>query len=115
MKKVLFYILTVLTLMFIGLKLADKIDWSWWKVFSPVWILVAFIIVRIGIVLYLYKHDEKYRLIMEKYYHVRREQEHTLADRLKELKEERQKLAKAKIEKWFDVKDKDDSANGKEE
>ena len=42
MKKKLFYIASALTLMFIGLKLADKIDWSYWWVFSPVWIPVVF-------------------------------------------------------------------------
>lgn len=31
-------ILDLLTLLFIGLKLAGKIDWSWWWVFSPIWI-----------------------------------------------------------------------------
>ncbi len=27
-----------LTLLFIALKLLDKIDWSWWMVLSPLWI-----------------------------------------------------------------------------
>lgn len=27
-----------LTILFIGLKLADYIDWSWWWVLSPIWI-----------------------------------------------------------------------------
>ncbi|MFA5387333.1 MAG: hypothetical protein WC322_02965 [Candidatus Paceibacterota bacterium] len=28
----------VLTVLFIALKLLDKIDWSWWWVLSPLWI-----------------------------------------------------------------------------
>lgn len=30
-----------LTLLFIGLKLTDVIDWSWWWVLSPIWITVG--------------------------------------------------------------------------
>lgn len=30
--------LTALTLMFVGLKLTNYIDWSWWWVLSPIWI-----------------------------------------------------------------------------
>lgn len=33
----------LLTVMFVGLKLTDHIDWSWWWVLSPVWITFAFI------------------------------------------------------------------------
>jgi len=28
----------LLTILFIGLKLTDVIDWSWWWVLSPLWI-----------------------------------------------------------------------------
>lgn len=28
----------LLTILFIGLKLANYISWSWWWVFSPLWI-----------------------------------------------------------------------------
>lgn len=28
---------TLLTVLFIGLKLTDKIDWSWWQVLAPLW------------------------------------------------------------------------------
>jgi hypothetical protein len=28
----------LLTLLFIGLKLTNHIDWSWWWVVSPIWI-----------------------------------------------------------------------------
>lgn len=31
-----------LFLLFLGLKLCDKIDWSWWWVFSPIWIIFVF-------------------------------------------------------------------------
>jgi hypothetical protein len=34
-----------LTILFIGLKLGDVIDWSWWWVLSPIWIVVALIFV----------------------------------------------------------------------
>ena len=34
-----------LTLVFIGLKLAKVIDWSWWWVFSPMWIPIVLILI----------------------------------------------------------------------
>jgi hypothetical protein len=34
----------MLTILFIGLKLAGHIDWSWWWVFSPLWIAALFIV-----------------------------------------------------------------------
>jgi len=42
----------LLTILFIALKLLNKIDWSWWWVLSPLWIgacvsLVVIIIVAI--------------------------------------------------------------------
>jgi hypothetical protein len=42
--------LGLLTILFIGLKLSDHIDWSWWWVLSPLWGvfalgLVVFVIV----------------------------------------------------------------------
>lgn len=33
--------LELLFLLFLGLKLAGKIDWSWWWVFAPLWIPLA--------------------------------------------------------------------------
>lgn len=91
MKKTLFYILSVLTLTFIGLKLADKIDWSWWWVFSPIWIpVVVFVlvtIVRLCTMLYLYKHDEEYRKAVNEYGNIRKQAKKTLSDRLKEMQE----------------------------
>lgn len=31
----------LLTIVFITLKLLDKIDWSWWWVLSPLWLPIA--------------------------------------------------------------------------
>ena len=44
----------LLTVLFIGLKLTNVINWSWWWVFSPLWIDFALIII-LSIVLYLIK------------------------------------------------------------
>ena len=41
----------VLTILFIGLKLAGHITWSWWWVFSPLWLPVAIIVSIFAIVL----------------------------------------------------------------
>jgi len=35
---------TVLFLIFLILKLTHTIDWSWWWVFSPLWIPIAMVI-----------------------------------------------------------------------
>jgi len=37
--------LGLLTVLFIGLKLTDFIDWSWWFVMMPLWALPIVIIV----------------------------------------------------------------------
>jgi len=34
----------LLTVLFIGLKLCNQIDWSWWWVLSPLWIPIALIL-----------------------------------------------------------------------
>lgn len=105
MKKTLFYILSALTLMFIGLKLADKIDWSWWWVFSPVWIplivLVLVTIVRLCTMYYLYKHNTEYRKAVDDYREASKQSKMTLADRLKEMKEHALKMQeqRAKFER----------------
>ena len=42
----------LLTILFIGLKLTDFIDWSWWWVLSPAWIpsaIVAVLFVIAGV------------------------------------------------------------------
>lgn len=36
--------LSLLTLLFIGLKLTEHIDWSWWYVTLPLWIFPAIIL-----------------------------------------------------------------------
>lgn len=40
----------LLTVLFIGLKLTDFIDWSWWWVLSPLWIPTAVVVVIIAII-----------------------------------------------------------------
>ncbi len=48
----------MLTILFIGLKLTNYIDWSWWWVLSPLWIsacLVILIVIVIFVVTLL-KH-----------------------------------------------------------
>jgi hypothetical protein len=39
-----------LAILFIALKLCDKIDWSWWWVTAPLWGPVALVLVTITIV-----------------------------------------------------------------
>ena len=41
----------LLTILFIGLKLTNYIDWSWWWVLSPIWISTLVVILIIGIVM----------------------------------------------------------------
>lgn len=43
--------LTILTVLFIGLKLTGCIDWSWWWVLSPIWIAAVILILVIAIVM----------------------------------------------------------------
>lgn len=40
----------LLTVLFIGLKLTDHIDWSWWWVLSPLWLPIALIVAVILVV-----------------------------------------------------------------
>lgn len=35
--------ISLLTILFVGLKLAGYINWSWWWVLSPLWIVWVFI------------------------------------------------------------------------
>jgi len=39
----------LLTVLFIGLKLTDNIDWSWWWVLSPLWIPVGVVGLVLGL------------------------------------------------------------------
>ena len=41
----------LLAVLFIGLKLTNFIDWSWWWVLSPIWIPVVLILIIFVIVL----------------------------------------------------------------
>lgn len=42
---------TLLTVLFVGLKLTDNIDWSWWWVLSPLWISALLAIVVIAVLI----------------------------------------------------------------
>jgi hypothetical protein len=44
--------LSMLTLIFITLKLTHYIDWSWWWVLCPIWGFWALVIVVVGLVLF---------------------------------------------------------------
>jgi len=49
---------SVLTIVFIILKLLDKIDWSWWWVLSPVWItfcVTILVLIVVGIIAVILK------------------------------------------------------------
>ena len=47
-------LITLLTCIFVVAKLWGKIDWSWWWVFSPVWIsLIVGIVVLIIVIIFL--------------------------------------------------------------
>ena len=53
----------LLTVLFIGLKLTDNIDWSWWWVLSPMWIpfsIVMGIFIIIGVVWLVVRIVERY-------------------------------------------------------
>jgi hypothetical protein len=41
----------LLTILFIGLKLTNYIDWSWWWVLSPLWIGFAVFLAMMALVL----------------------------------------------------------------
>lgn len=40
-------IVGVLTVVFVVLKLCKQIDWSWWWVLSPLWIVVALAVLMV--------------------------------------------------------------------
>lgn len=46
---------TILTIIFVVLKLCNVINWSWWFVFAPIWIPSVFITVSILIVILFFK------------------------------------------------------------
>ena len=41
----------LLTILFVGLKLAHVINWSWWWVLSPLWMEAALLIIVICVVM----------------------------------------------------------------
>lgn len=43
--------LSLLAILFIGLKLTDFIDWSWWWVLAPIWGPIALAILILAIAL----------------------------------------------------------------
>lgn len=44
-------IVELLTVLFIGLKLTGYINWSWWWVLSPVWIMASIVVIFVLIFL----------------------------------------------------------------
>lgn len=40
---------SLLTVLFIGLKLTNQIDWSWWWVLSPMWIPLVVVLFILAI------------------------------------------------------------------
>ena len=54
---------TLLTIVFVILKLTGYINWSWWWVLSPTLIgLVLFLIVLVAVGIFAAKHQDMYRL-----------------------------------------------------
>ena len=45
---------TLLTVLFVGLKLTNHIDWSWWWVLAPLWISLSLMLLVIIILIILY-------------------------------------------------------------
>ena len=46
----------LLTVLFVGLKLTNYIDWSWWWVVSPIWVtllVVLFVLLFVGVIVVL--------------------------------------------------------------
>lgn len=57
---------SVLTIVFVVLKLCGVIDWSWWWVLSPIWIslgltLVIVIVVFVVSLIMVYRNEGKWR------------------------------------------------------
>lgn len=51
------YFLPILTLLFIGLKLAGFITWSWWWVISPLYPAIFFFIFISAVAAYVFFSD----------------------------------------------------------
>ena len=95
--------LGVLFIVFLVLKLTNQIDWSWWWVTCPFWGPTAIgVVVWICLVLwsrvfvwYKLRTDEGFRKtyeLLKKRQENIKQQPRTLADRLKQMQEEAQKL-----------------------
>lgn len=89
MKKLIVYLISALTLMFICLKLADKIDWSWWWVFAPIWIPIVLWLVLYSWSLFYcvkkYKQDPNFRKIVDRHNEHKQHETMGLEGRLKEM------------------------------
>lgn len=48
------FFVSLLTILFIGLKLTNYIDWSWWWILSPLWIPISITIIMVLIMLFCY-------------------------------------------------------------
>lgn len=56
------HLFTILTLIFVSLKLTNNIDWSWWYVFMPTIIEISlFLLILTTSVLIAKIQDKKYR------------------------------------------------------
>ena len=49
------YFFTLLAILFIALKLLDKISWSWWWVLAPIWLPTIIVIIVFVLVVALQK------------------------------------------------------------
>lgn len=62
-----FPFLSILTLIFITLKLIDKINWSWWWVLSPLWApLATYLIMFAGVYVFVSFQKPKATIIFDK-------------------------------------------------
>lgn len=57
----------IVFLIFFFAKIFDKIDWSWWWIFSPLWIPIALVLTIILVGSFLYLISIIYKLIKYKY------------------------------------------------
>lgn len=57
MKK--YSISTIVFIVFLTMKLCGVLDWSWWWVTSPLWILVGVELIIIGLVMAFYPDELK--------------------------------------------------------
>ncbi len=50
-----FDFLAIIEIVFITLKLLNKIDWSWWWVLSPIWIAISIFLLVLLILIIKYE------------------------------------------------------------